>query len=949
MFKPNNKKMRKTILSFMACVLLGFSLAAQPALTDPLPRDPETVVGRLPNGITYYIRHNESPKGQACFYIIRNAGSLLEQPGEEGLAHFLEHMAFQGTKNFPGRGVIDALERHGVLYGYDINAVTNENETVYTISNVPTDDEKLLDTCVLILHDWSYYLTLDEKEIDEERGVITEEWHTRNTPEKRVQDQISEVIFQGSKYAGMDALGKLEVIQGFDPQALRDFYHKWYRTDLEAVAIVGDFNVKQMEKRVKKILSKVPAVKNPEPRPFFEVPDHEELYYCMATDPNAQGTSLMLITLVPDATAEQKATYAYLKDQTIVQLFNKMMGKRLGKAMAQEDSPLRNGGINYIYFKRGYYSYQIGAVPKQDEAAALRAILTENERMLRYGFTAEELEDAKKELLKTLGYTYRDRQNISNTTYAEQMRDAFLKGEPISGVGHDYEYLTKCIPAITAEEVHAKAKEWNTKKNRTFIVSGSEYGWHIMEDDVKAVMEEVAAATDIEPYRYEKEAVDNTPLFTETPKAGKIVAEKELPSFNAVEWTLDNGAKVVFRESGLAMNEVSLRAYSPGGKSLYNIDMLPSVEVTSQFVSGFGAGDYDVAALQKKLAGKNVSCDISINLLSENITGKAVPEDVETLLQLVYMRFMHPRFDSVVFQQSMAQNMMMQMMMGQQSSPQGIIQDSVTVLQGGYHPRVLLKDADYLGKISFDKIKQVYTERFSNAADFTFFITGSLTADELKPLVEKYIGSIPSTGKKEQWVDHKMYGLQGKNERVIHIPAPQPMAMVIVSLSKRMDYSFRNNICNAVLKNALQTRCMASMREKDGGTYAVNVHESSSFEPVGQYGMSVEFQCAPENAQRMKAQVHQELERLKAEGPTEGEVQRALANLRKEQAASKGKNDYWMQAMLMYYKTGMDSTLPASFDDIVRNLTADDVRAYINDFLTDNDNIDVIFTSQPVD
>ena len=934
--------MYKIVFWFLAGMLPCLSLRAQADGDAVLPRDPEVVAGKLPNGITYYLRHNEVPKGQACFYIIRNAGSLMEEEGEEGLAHFLEHMAFQGTENFPGKGIIDMLERHGVLFGYDINAVTSENETTYTISGVPTHDKKLLDSCMMVMRDWSYYLTLDADEIDAERGVIAEEWHMRNTPESRIQDQVSKVIFQGSKYAGRDVIGSFDVIQNFKPEALRAFYHKWYRTDLEAVVVVGDFDVKAMEARVKKYLSGVPAEQNPVPRPFYEIPEHEEMYYCMATDPAVQASSMQVVTLVPDVPKEVKGTVAYLKHQSMTRLFGIMIDRRMGEVLAQPDCLIRNGGISYIFFKRGYYSYQIGAVPKAGEAEALRAILTENERLLRYGFTEGELQEAKAELLKTLEYGYRARNNIKNDAYAQQLRDHFLKGEPVVAADDEYRLTKDCISAITVEDMDALVKSWNTEKNRTFIVSGSEYGWHIMEDEVLEIMAEVKAA-DIAPWQYQVLQATAAPLLTEELPGGKMVAEKRLPAFGAVEWTLSNGAKVVYRESTLEMNEMSLKAYSPGGTSLYGIDMLPSAESAAQLVSAFGLGDDDMNALQAKLAGKRLACQVAIHELSETVTGSAVPEDVETLLQLVYLRFAHPRFDREEFDKIMEQNR--RMLPAAQGNLQQVLRDSVKRMQGNYHPRVLLMDADYLSKVDFDKVKQVYTERFSNAADFTFFITGSLPAEELKPLVEKYIGSIPSTGAHEQWKDNGIRGPQGKMERKIRMPFPAPQALVTVNVSKPMEYNCYNNICLQVLKNLVQSRCMASMREGEGGTYAVNVYDASAYEPIGKYDLTVEFQCNPANAERLKAMVYAELDRLKQEAPTGGEMQRALANIAKKRLEAQGTNDYWMGAMQQYEKTGIDMNLSKNFDKIVDRLTSEDMLEFVQEFLTNANIADIVFYS----
>ena len=935
--------MHRIILSIVACVALGFSARAQADLNERLPQDPEMVIGKLPNGITYYIRHNETPKGQAFFSIIRDAGSLLEEPGQEGLAHFLEHMAFQGTENFPGRGVVETLERHGVRYGYDINAVTNESETVYHFGGVPTDDGKFLDTCVMILHDWSYYLTLDKADIDNERKVIEEEWNMKNTPDNRIQDQISEVVFKGSKYAGRDAIGSLEVIRNFDPGELRAFYHKWYRTDLEAVAIIGDFDVKQMERRVKKILSKVPAVENPEPRPFFEIPDHEEPYYCMATDPGAgTGSSISLLTLHRDMSSEAKGTVAYLKEEAMIQLFNRLMSARMAKALQKPDCPLAQAGIAYVYFKRGYYSYQVGGVPKNDEESALRTLLTENERLVRHGFTDEEVEDAKGVLLRTLDNSYRARNVIRNETYAELAKEHFLKGNPIVDIDFQYEKSKELIAGITAEEMLAKVREWNTTKNRTAVIMGSDMVWHLMEDDVAAIADEVKAA-DVEPYRYER--VEITPLLTETPEGGKVTGERELPQFDAVEWTLDNGAKVVFRESALEPNTVSLRAYSPGGLSLYDDEDLPSVEMAGQIVPLFNIGVYNPKEWQQKLKEHQTTCKTRINSLSEEVLASAVPEEVETMLQAVYMRFMAQKFDKQLFEQVKSQNVAY-LMMNRGGNPQQAMQDSVKVFQANYHPRVRTMSADYFGDVDFDTMERAYRERFSNAADFTFFITGNITAGELKPLVEKYIGAIPSTDVREKWVDRGVRGPQGTFTRDVALNLGQPAAIVIISLSKEMAFTFRDALCNEALKYIVQSRCMERIREREGGTYAVNVNEASTFEPYPCHTLTVEFNCAPENVERLKTVVREELRRVADEPVTEVELTKAVAGMRNTLAASKGKNDYWTRAMLRYYKTGDDPNAPENSDDILDSLTPADVQDFARRLQEDGNVIDVVFRSK---
>lgn len=931
--------MKKAILWSVVSLFFIADLSAQTDLQKLLPRDPEVVVGKLSNGLTYYLRHNDRPRNQAGFYLVRNAGFLLEEGDEQrGVAHFLEHMAFQGSENFPGQGMIKTLERHGVLYGHDINAVTSDNETVYYFNSVPTTDEAFLDTCVLILRDWSYYLTIDEDRIEREKKVIEEEWNMLNTPSKRVQDQFARVLLQGSKYADRDALGTLEAIRAIDAQKLREFYHKWYRSDLTAVVIVGDFDVKQMEHRVKKILSKIPAVKNPVPRPVVEIPGHKEMYYCLATDPGMTNTTLNVITMVPELAPAVKNTYAFLKEEMLIRSFNAMMGKRFAKLLAQPDCPLAQGGISFIPFKRGYYTYQLGGIPKpgQDEQA-MRALLTENERVKRHGFTAGELDEMKDLLLKELELGFRARGEVKHDTYAQAMKAHYLNGEPLVAADEEYAFLKALIPALTVEDVNAKVREWDTPENKTVVSSGSDMAWHLMEDEVTDIMAEVKNA-EVEPYVYEKTVtVDETPLLAEKPAGSPVTAERRVDGFDAVEWTLANGAKVVYRESDLECNKLALKAYSGGGTSLYEEDMLPTVEMTVPFVKACGLGDYDAAALKRKMDSKGLKCEASIGELNEYVTASALPEDAESMLQLVYMTFAQPRFDREVFGKMIAQQLMQSRMQGM-----NLLQDTVKRLQNGCHPRVLLKNAAYFGKVDLDKIEQVYRERFSNAGDFTFFITGNIPAAELKPLVEKYIGSLPSVGSREKWIDRGIRPFRGKRECEIEFMG-LPSSIVVLSMGKEMEDNIRHAVCLQALKNILQTRSMNVIREKEGGTYAVNVNESVVHEPAARYNLVVEFQCNPLNAGKLKDIVYGELERLQQQAPSRDELMMALNSIRKKEGEARESNVYWQENLMLYYKTSLNLADEKEFEKVVDSLTPEDFLRFVQEFRKDSDITDVIF------
>ena len=926
------------LLSF-SCLLGIQGILAQVNLQDPLPQDPNVVVGKLPNGITYYLRHNEEPKNRASFYIIRNAGSLLENDDQDGLAHFLEHMAFQGTKNFPGKGIITTLEKYGVAFGRNINAYTAHNETVYNLSSVPTNDPSLLDTCVLILHDWSYYLTLDDQEIDNERGVISEEWRTRRTSGFRMQKQMFPVLFKGSQYAIRDVIGSLDVIKNFKYQTIKDFYHKWYRTDLEAIAIVGDFDIKEMEQRVKDIMSKVPAIETPTPRPFFEIPSHDEIYYCLATDKEAQSSSISITTVLPEAPAAERNTHAYLKDNIVSSFYNSMISSRISEIMQQANPPFLGGNIGYGGFVRGYNSYNVSTTAKPNqEDIALESILTENERVKRFGFTTTELERVKTNMLVGLESAYKEKDKTDNESYIQEMQNHFLEQSPMIDFEYYYQFAKQIIPTITIEEVNAKAKEWNTDKNRTIVVSGpSEDAKHLTREEVLAIMDKVSKA-DIQPYQ---DAVNNASLINEELTGSKVVKTKRLPEFNAVEWTLGNGAKVVFRKADYDKDAVSLSSYSKGGTSLYDIDMLPSAANAASFTRNFGVGEFDAITLKKLLTGKMASCSASIGGMSEAVSGSSTPKDFETMLQLLYLRFEKPRFDQEVFESIMNRNRAM--LPNMLKNPQKIMQDSMQQIMTNYNPRSLIYNEKYLDQISLEKIEQVYRDRIKDASDFTFFIVGNIDEDVVKPLVEKYIGSLKSENRKETWRDNQVRGPKGKTVKEIELALETPKSTVITNFSKDMKYSIYHNICNNILQGILDLRYTENIREKEGGTYGVGVEAGSIREPYSNYSMTMSFDCDPAKANHLKSLIYAEIDKIMKEAPTQEEMNKIISNMKKNREQSKNHNGYWMNVIYGYYVNGVNSNDPKNFDNIINKLTPKDIQKFARALFKDADIVDIIF------
>lgn len=933
-------KFSKLLLSVVAVV--GFAMPAYAAIDmdKPLANDPAYTIGRLPNGITYYLRHNEEPKNRASFYIMRNAGALLETDEQDGLAHFLEHMAFNGTKNFPGKGIISTLEKHGVQFGRNINAYTAHNETVYNLSDVPTTSKELLDSCLLILHDWSYYLTLDPKEIDEERGVITEEWRSRKDARARISAQTRPVLFKGSMYAKRDVIGSLDVIQNFPYQLIRDFYHKWYRTDLEAIAVVGDIDVAEMEAKIKDMFSTIPAVENPAPRPeYFEIPEHDETYYVLATDPEISSTNISISTFSRDTVSlTTKATPAYMRDATLVSLYNSMVSNRISEIMQRPDAPFLGAGFGASGFVPGYNAFNITANPKPNgEAEALAAILTEYERVRRHGFTDDELKPIITNMLTRLENAKKRQDKTTNEAYIDEVKANFLQGAVMVPFDTYYEIMTQMLPTITAAEVSAIAPRWDSTRNRVFAISGPAEGEKFLtEAQMHAIVDSVRN-TDIKPYDYQ--TVEGA-LLDEIPAGGKIIKTKQLPKFDATEWTLSNGTKVVFRKASYEKDNISLAGFSWGGTSLYDVDKLPSAGMASSMVGAFGIGNHNPIEFKKIMTGNTASAGAGISGLSESVAGGCTPKDLETMFQLVYMQFEKPRYDEELFNTIMER----QRISYERSKdlPQKHMKDSVSQIVANYHPRALIVNDKYFDAITLPLIKEIYEDRIQDAADFTFFIVGDIDAEQVRPFVEKYIGSIKSTYRKETWRDNGVRCPKGKTEKVLYFDLPTPKSTVMVNITnQKIKYSLRNNALNDILEGVLQLRYTENIREKEGGTYGVGVQSSSSKRPYNIYQMSMQFECDPDRAADLKPLLYAEFDKIIADGPTQEEFDKVVKNMLKVHEQAKDHNSYWMSAIKTYYIEGYDMTDPKNYEDIINKISPKDIKSFAKDMLNGADIIDL--------
>ncbi|HEY5511571.1 MAG TPA: insulinase family protein [Prolixibacteraceae bacterium] len=919
--------------------ILLFSSYSNGLVAQPIAPDPTFRIGKLPNGLTYYIRHNEEPKERASFYIIQNVGALLENDNQNGLAHFLEHMAFNGTKSFPDKGIISSLEKHGVAFGRNINAYTAFTETVYNLSDVPVTAPGLIDSCLLVLHDWSHYLTLSDKEIDAERGVITEEWRTRRTAQFRMQRAFFPVLLKDSKYAVRDVIGDSAIIKHFKYDTLRKFYHDWYRTDLQCIAIVGDINVDDVEKSIKAQFTSIPAVQNPLPRTDFEVPFHKETRYVLVKDKESSQYSISIYIKHPEVKPEAK-DLKYYRDQYVVQLFNAMMGERIQELLQKGVPPFVGGSVGFGGFVRGYNVAAISATAKPDQQdLALKAIYTEAQRIVRYGFTQGEVDRAKSNLLTQTETRWKQRDKIKNDNYVNDIQGHFLSNEPLTSMDFDWQAVQKILPTVTTEELSAKAKEWIVPENRVIVVMGpdKENAKLLSEPEALAILKEVESS-DIKPYEDTKvsSSLINKPL-----KGSTIVKTTPLPQFKAVEWTLANNAKVVFRKADYEKDNVALRGISAGGTSLLPVNQLASAMLMPQFLGQFGVGDFDATTLKKMLTGKNVSLNASLGDLNENFSGSASPKDFETMLQLLYLQFEKPRFDKESFQTLKARYASMVTTLA--NNPQKIMSDSLNLILTSHNPRTKLMTPALIDEISIEQMEKIYHERLVDAGDFTFFIVGNMDEATVKPLVEKYIGSLTDLPRKENWKDNNVKGPKGKTEKQILIPMQVNKATVIVNYNKQAAFDPRSNMLLNIIKGVLNLRYLEEIREKEGGTYGVSVRSTSDHFPRAEKTIQMMFDAEPERSAHLKSIIYQEIDKIIANGPTAEDLDKVIKNLQKDREQSKLHNSYWLGSLIGFYQDKINDDAPENFEKILTSVTREEVKKFAAGFFKTADLVDIVF------
>ena len=931
-------------VAFVLCA--GFQQAvAQQMQFPPLPVDKNVRIGQLDNGLTYYIRHNKLPENRAEFYIAQKVGSILEEPQQRGLAHFLEHMAFNGTKNFPGDdkglGVIPWCETVGIKFGTNLNAYTSIDETVYNISNAPIDRTGVLDSCLLILHDWSNYILLKDDEIDKERGVIREEWRSRNSGMLRVYTDLLPTIYQGDKYADCMPIGSIDVINNFPYKDIRDYYHKWYRPDLQGIVIVGDIDVDTVEAKLKAVFADVQKPVNPAERTYYPVTDNKEPIVAIGTDKEVDDPSIE-IYFKQDATPDsEKNNVGYLASQYMTSMISSMLNARLSELVQSANPPFTRASSYYsdFFVAKTKEAFALSASSKADGIeTALKTLLQEAERARRFGFTESEYARARANYLQNLESAYNEREKTKHGSYVREYVQNFLNGEPIPGIEAEYAMMNQLAPNIPLQAMNMVMQQLVPDSNQVVIIAGpAKEG--LKYPTKEEVINLLKGMKDLDLQAY-VDKVSDEPLMKEAPKGGKIISEKEGDIYGSTKLVLSNGVTVYVKKTDFKADEIRMKGTSLGGKSIFPDKDALNFAVMDNVIAVGGLGNFSQVDLTKVLAGKKVSVNAGLGATTENVFGTCSPKDFETMMQLTYLTFTAPRKDAEAFESF--KNRMKAQLESAQANPLSSINDSLQKAMYNNHPRVVMMKPEMVDQIDYDRILEMYNDRFKDASDFTFYFVGNIDLETAKPLIAEYLGALPAINRKETFKDTKMSIRKGVYKNEYAKEQQTPTATIVFLYSGKAPYTLKNDILLSFATQVLDMVYTEEVREKEGGTYGVNCFGDLQKYPKEQLLLQIVFQTDPAKKDKLAGIVVDELKKLAAEGPSDVHLQKVKEYMLKKYADNQKENGYWMNNLNDYFYYGMDMT--EGYTDIVNSITAKDIQKFVSDLLKQGNEIEVTMT-----
>jgi len=909
---------------------------------DPLPMNPKVRVGKLDNGLTYYLMHNDEPEHRAEFYIAQKVGSVLEEESQRGLAHFLEHMAFNGTKNFPGKGLLEYLQKNGVKFGANVNAYTSIDETVYNISDVPTteDHPHIIDSCLLILHDWSGYISLLDEEIDNERGVIHEEWRSRNSAlQQMYTEQLLPKFYGENRYGHRMPIGLMSVVDNFKYQEIKDYYQKWYRPDLQGIIVVGDINVDEVEAKIKDLWKDIQTPADAAPRTYFQVEDNKEPVVFVAKNPEFQGNQISIMYKKEILPVEfKRSVYGYLDSFSKI-IISSVINQRLSEIARKADAPFIGAQVGFGTYIASMTKdcFEIDLNSRDSEwKTSLMAVMNEVRGAIEHGLTDVEVERVKENLLSNIENAYNQREKAKNASFVKECQDHFLNDSPMPGIEYEWTMLQQLMPMLTAQTLNQMLPSLITEENlNMYMVSQEKEGNAIpTEEELLAAYKESLTT---ETKAHEEEAVSKT-LIEKLPKPGKIKKEFDGP-LGSKGFVLSNGVKVIYKESDLGKNQVSMSAISYGGTLLKHRAENPIVRqsLSSTLTMG-GLGDYDSNQLRKVLSGKQANVGLSIGGTTESISGSATPKDLRTMFELLYLRITAPRQDYEYYNTWMQRNEIS--MKNQEGTPEEIINDSLTNTLYVGNPYIKNVKAEDLKALNYDRDFQWAKERFANAADFTFYFIGNIDVDSLKAYCCQYIATLPANKKFEKKPEPLLMSKGSRENRFdVAMESPKTSVQNIFTLFDQK-WNIKDDIAVSMLGQIASMVFTETIREREGGVYSPGAQGSTDYN-VGVYQFAYFFDTGADKCAHIEKVAYDEFAKLaQSGGIREDMFQKTRDFMLKRYASNIKENNFWFNAMINqdFYKVDTYT----GYEEALNSITVADIEAMAARFVKEADRIQFI-------
>ena len=931
----SSMKLRRIFFAAMMLVALGSM-----AQSMPIENDPSVRTGKLPNGLTYYIKQNNWPEHRVNFYIAQRVGSLQEEDSQRGLAHFLEHMAFNGTKNYPGNGVIDYTRSLGVEFGRDLNAYTGVDQTVYNINDVPSTRLSAIDSCLLILKDWSNGLLLEGNEIDKERGVIHEEWRVRSSASQRMFERNLETLYPNSKYGKRMPIGLMEVIDNFKYDEIRNYYHKWYRPDNQAIVVVGDIDVDRTEAKIKEMFSSIPGPAADAAQVVnVEVPDNDEPIVVIDKDKEQQFNLIQVMYKTDPLPDEMKSDISYMVVQYAINMANTMLDKRLEEKALDPDCPYLQGGSGYgnYIFAKTKDAFTLYILPKEGKVKeAVQAVTEEALRAAKHGFTATEYVRVKDEYMSNLEKQYNNRNQINNDRFGREYCSNFLEKEPYPSIEWEHQMMSMIAPNIQVDMINQLMAQMMPTDDKNLVVinfAPDKPEVVLPTKDVLMGAINAAQAADLEAY---VDNVKDEPLITEMPAPGKIVSETENTKLGFKELTLSNGAKVILKPTDFKDDEIQYYAESRGGSSLYGQKDWANCKMFDLVVAASGLGNFTNNELEKALAGKNANVDLSLSENYERLNGNSTKKDLETLFQLNYLYFTALTKDEKATSTYMS--FLETQLKNKDSNPQAALSDSIVTTTYNHDWRQMPFNVENIKDVNYDRVIEIAKERTANAADFTFYFVGSFDEATIKPLIEQYIASLPSQpGVKENFKEGaKIVTGNVKNEFVRKMETPQTTSLVMWH-SYDAPYTMENDIKADIAGQVLDVILLKKVREDEGAAYSPHASAGMNMQGEKPFLQALTYVNMKPEKKDLVIKIMRESISDIANGQIEADaLQKIKEKMLKDYDTNAKSNGHWISVLSTFKDFNLD--LQNGYKDVVNKVTAAEVSKFVKETLVKSGN-----------